>query len=125
MYHNTEKQEEKIDPILDWVQCEFGFKPEVHYSFFGGKQGDDLVKAVEVCLKKTTDCELAAIDAMAAAAHSLVIPLAIFHGRIGIEDAIELIRLEEDLQVPVMHNFLLFFSKSTGPTNCQGYHLLI
>lgn len=36
---------------------------------------------------------------MAAAAHSLVIPLAIFRERLGIEEAIELIRLEEDHQV--------------------------
>lgn len=93
------RQEEKIDPILDWVQSEFGFKPDVHYSIFGGKQGDDLVKAIEERLKRTTDCELAAIDALASAAHSLVIPLAMIHGRLGIEEAIELIRLEEDLQV--------------------------
>ncbi|XP_020249905.1 ATP synthase mitochondrial F1 complex assembly factor 2, partial [Asparagus officinalis] len=94
-----EKQKEKIDPILDWVQSEFGYKPQVHYSLFGTKQEEGLVKAVEDCLKKTNDCELAAIDAMTAAAHSLVIPLGIFRGKLGIEEAIELIRLEEDLQV--------------------------
>lgn len=93
------KQEEKFDPILEWVESEFGFKPVVNYSFFGGKQEVGLVKAVEGVLKKTNDCELAAIDAMASAAHSLVIPLGIFRGRLGIEEAIELIRLEEDLQV--------------------------
>ncbi|CAL5084353.1 unnamed protein product [Urochloa decumbens] len=53
----------------------------------------------ESVLKKTTDCELASIDAVAAAAHSLVIPLAIFREKLGIEEAIELIRLEEDHQV--------------------------
>ncbi|PKA56540.1 hypothetical protein AXF42_Ash015313 [Apostasia shenzhenica] len=94
-----EKQEEKIDPLLDWVKLEFGFRPMVYSSFFGGKQEDGLVKAVESALKKTNDCELAAIDAIAAAAHSLVIPLAIFRERLSIEEAIELIRLEEDLQV--------------------------
>ncbi|OAY71441.1 ATP synthase mitochondrial F1 complex assembly factor 2 [Ananas comosus] len=94
-----EKQEEKIDPILDWVQSEFGSKPLVYTSFFGGKQDEGLTRAVEDVLKKTNDCELAVIDAMAAAAHSLVIPLAIFRGRLGIEEAIDLIRLEEDLQV--------------------------
>ncbi|WOL01835.1 ATP synthase mitochondrial F1 complex assembly factor 2 [Canna indica] len=93
------KQEEKIDPILDWVHSEFGFKPLVYSSFFGGKQDDGLTNVIENVLKETDDFELAAIDAMAAAAHSLVIPLGIFRGRIGIEEAIELIRLEEDLQV--------------------------
>ncbi|KAG1327722.1 putative ATP synthase mitochondrial F1 complex assembly factor 2 [Cocos nucifera] len=36
---------------------------------------------------------------MAAAARSFIIPLGIFQGRPGIEEAIELIRLGEDLQV--------------------------
>ncbi|GJN33274.1 hypothetical protein PR202_gb21853 [Eleusine coracana subsp. coracana] len=64
--------QEKIDPILDWVNTEFGFKPVVYTTFFGGKQEEGLTMAVEAVLKKTTDCELASIDAMAAAAHSLV-----------------------------------------------------
>jgi len=96
---SVEKQKEKIDPILEWVDTEFGFKPIVYTTFFGGKQDEGLAKAVETVLKKATDCELASIDAMAAAAHSLVIPLAIFRERLGIEEAIELIRLEEDHQV--------------------------
>ncbi|XP_062105561.1 uncharacterized protein LOC133817160 [Humulus lupulus] len=94
-----DKQVEKIDPLLDWVASEFGFKPVVYSSFFGGKQDDGLLKAVENVLKNTDDCELASIDALASAAHSLVIALGIFRGKLEIEEAIELIRLEEDLQV--------------------------
>ncbi|PON44054.1 ATP12, ATPase F1F0-assembly protein [Parasponia andersonii] len=94
-----DKQVEKIDPLLDWVASEFGFKPVVYSSFFGGKQEDGLVKAIENLLKNTDDCELAGIDAIAAAAHSLVIAIGIFRGKLQIEEAIELIRLEEDLQV--------------------------
>ncbi|KAF0895161.1 hypothetical protein E2562_006862 [Oryza meyeriana var. granulata] len=93
------RQKEKIDPILDWVNTEFGFKPVVFTGVFGGKQDEGLAKAVETVLKNTTDFELASIDAMAAASYSLVIPLAIFRGRLGIEQAMELIRLEEDYQV--------------------------
>lgn len=93
------KQVEKIDPVLDWLESEFGFKPVVYSSFFGGKQEDGLVKAIEDLLKKTDDCELAAIDAIAAAAHSLVIAVGMFRGKLQIEEAIELSRLEEDLQV--------------------------
>ncbi|KAG9457154.1 hypothetical protein H6P81_001662 [Aristolochia fimbriata] len=94
-----EKQVEKVDPILHWIESEFGVKPVVHSSFFGGKQEENLVKAVENCLKNTTDCELSSIDAIASAAHSLMIAIGIFRGRLQIEEAIELIRLEEDLQV--------------------------
>uniref|UniRef100_A0A5B7BQG1 ATP synthase mitochondrial F1 complex assembly factor 2 n=1 Tax=Davidia involucrata TaxID=16924 RepID=A0A5B7BQG1_DAVIN len=94
-----ERQVEKMDPLLNWVESEFGFKPVVYSSLFGGKQDDGLANSIESFLKKTDDCELAAIDAIAAAAHSLIISIGIFRGRLQIEEAIELIRLEEDWQI--------------------------
>ncbi|KAK4272147.1 hypothetical protein QN277_020738 [Acacia crassicarpa] len=94
-----DRQVEKIDPLLHWVELEFGFKPIVYSSFFGGKQDDGLSKAVENLLRGTDDCELASIDAIASAAHSLIIAIALVRGRLQIEEAIELIRLEEDLQI--------------------------
>ncbi|XP_074281704.1 uncharacterized protein LOC141606459 [Silene latifolia] len=94
-----ERQVEKIDPLLKWMESEFGHKPVVYSSFFGGKQDEGLVKAVESLLKKADDCELAAIDALTSSSHSLTISIAIIRGRLKIEEAIELIRLEEDLQV--------------------------
>ncbi|KAG9144189.1 hypothetical protein Leryth_021403 [Lithospermum erythrorhizon] len=94
-----DRQVQKIDPLLDWVESEFGFKPMLYTSFFGGRQGEELAAAFENVLKKADDCELAAIDAIASAAHSLVIAIGMVRGRLGIEEAIELIRLEEDLQV--------------------------
>ncbi|MCL7038377.1 hypothetical protein MKW94_005934 [Papaver nudicaule] len=95
----TERQVEKIDPLLEWVESEFGFKPIVYSSFFGGKQEDGLANAVQSFLNKLDDCELAAIDAMAASSHSLIISIGTFCGRLQIQEAIELIRLEEDAQV--------------------------
>ncbi|EOA17030.1 hypothetical protein CARUB_v10005262mg [Capsella rubella] len=92
-------QVERIDPLIEWVESEFGVKPKVYSSIFGGKQDDKLVKAVEDLLKKTSDGELASIDALQASAHSIVIALGIFRGKLQIDDAIKLIRLEEDLQV--------------------------
>ncbi|XP_057975435.1 protein ATP12, mitochondrial-like [Malania oleifera] len=95
----SERQKEKIDPLFDWVESNFGVKPAVYSSFFGGKQEDNLVNAIESLLKNTNDSELAAIDAIAVATHSLVIAVGIFRGKLQIEEVIELIRLEEDLQV--------------------------
>ncbi|KFK33079.1 hypothetical protein AALP_AA6G327700 [Arabis alpina] len=92
-------QVERIDPLLKWVESEFGVKPKLYSSIFGGKQDDKLVKAVEDWLKKTNDGELASIDALEASAHSIVIALGVFCGKLQINDAIQLIRLEEDLQV--------------------------
>lgn len=106
----VDRQVEKIDPLLDWLKSEFGFKPVLYSSFFGGKQDEGLIKAIENLLKNTDDCELAAIDAMAAPAHSLVIALGIFHGKLQIEGAIELIRLEEDFQV-LLFDFLFVMAQ--------------
>ncbi|KAK2969777.1 hypothetical protein RJ640_028057 [Escallonia rubra] len=92
-------QKAKIDPLLDWVKSEFGYKPVVYSDLYGGKQENGLVNAMENLLKNTDDCELAVIDAIAAAAQSLTISIGIFRGRLQIEEAIELIRLEEDFQV--------------------------
>lgn len=102
-YVHTDRQVEKIDPLLGWLESEFGVKPVVYSSFYGGKQDDGLAAAVENLLKKTDDCELAAIDAIAASAHSLTIAIAVVQGKLQIEEAIELIRLEEDLQVLAWH----------------------
>lgn len=110
---------EKFAPLLKWVESEFGFKPVVYSSFFGGKQEDGLVKAIENLLKRTDHCELAAIDALAAASHSLVISIGIFQGKLQIEEAIELIRLEEDFQVVLLlltlsfHSLVLFLVLKT------------
>ncbi|CAH9074298.1 unnamed protein product [Cuscuta europaea] len=94
-----EHQVEKFDPLLRWLEAVFGFKPVIYSCIFGGKQRDGLVNAIADSLRKMNDCELAAIDAIAASAHSLVIAIAMFHSRLGIKEAIELIRLEEDLQI--------------------------
>ncbi|XP_010493510.1 PREDICTED: uncharacterized protein LOC104770751 [Camelina sativa] len=67
-------------------------------------QVEKLVKAVEDLLKKTNDGELASIDALQASAHSIVIALGIFCGKLQIDDAIKLILLEEDLQVSFCHS---------------------
>ncbi|KAM1001287.1 hypothetical protein ACFX2I_007820 [Malus domestica] len=53
----------------------------------------------DTLLKQTDDYELATIDAIASSAHSLIITIEIFRGKLQIEEAIELIRLEEDIQV--------------------------
>ncbi|XP_075474339.1 uncharacterized protein LOC142505299 isoform X1 [Primulina tabacum] len=98
-YISSDRQVEKLDPLLRWLELEFGFKPVTYSSFFGGKQEEGLVNAIENLLRKTDNSELAAIDALAASAHSLIIAIGIFRGKLNIEQAIELIRLEEDLQV--------------------------
>ncbi|KAH9290454.1 hypothetical protein KI387_034571, partial [Taxus chinensis] len=62
-------------------------------------QPKEVVNAVERLLKKTSNWELAAIDSLAASANSLSIAIALVRGGLEIEEAMKLIRLEEDLQI--------------------------
>lgn len=54
---------------------------------------------MEITLYQCDDWQLAAIDWLAGTARSLVVALAIARGRLNIEEAIEVIRLEENHQV--------------------------
>uniref|UniRef100_A0A0D6R8R0 ATP synthase mitochondrial F1 complex assembly factor 2 n=1 Tax=Araucaria cunninghamii TaxID=56994 RepID=A0A0D6R8R0_ARACU len=92
-------QVQLMDPLLDWVESLLGVRPIIYTSIFGGKQSQEVVDAIECLIKKTNNWELAAIDALAASANSLTIAIALLHHRLEIEEAMKLIRLEEDLQV--------------------------
>jgi ATP synthase F1 complex assembly factor 2 len=50
-------------------------------------------------LAQKSDFRLAAVDALASSAHSLVIALAVSRGHLGLRQALEAVRLEEDFQV--------------------------
>ncbi|KAJ6751526.1 hypothetical protein OIU85_002004 [Salix viminalis] len=69
-----ERQVEKLDPLIGWINSEFGFKPVVYSESFWWQAGGR-------------------------SAHSLIIAVGIVKGKLDIEEAIELIRLEEDFQV--------------------------
>ncbi|MCO5561135.1 hypothetical protein L7F22_014756 [Adiantum nelumboides] len=94
-----ELQAEVMNPLLDWMEKELGFRPSHSTSLFVGDQPDEVVRALERALKNTNDWQLAAIDALSASAKSLVVAMAVYRGRLGIEDAIQVIRLEEDFQI--------------------------
>ncbi|KAI5080498.1 hypothetical protein GOP47_0003681 [Adiantum capillus-veneris] len=94
-----ELQAEVMNPLLDWMKKEFGFRPSHSMSLFVGNQPDEVVNALERALKNTNDWQLAAIDALSASAKSLVVAMAVYRGRLGIEDATQVIRLEEEFQI--------------------------
>lgn len=97
--HVHDLQVEFMDPLFDWMEAELGVRPVLYTSIFAGKQPQELVNAMERFLKKTDNWELTAIDALAAAAKSITIAFAVFRSRLDVEEAIKLIRLEENLQV--------------------------
>eukprot|EP00250_Pteridium_aquilinum_P001391 c11590_g1_i1 orf=902-1837(-) len=94
-----ELQAEVMNPLLDWMEKEFGYKPSYSTSLFVNDQPDEVVNAMEKVLKGANNWQLAAIDALSAAAKSLVVAMAVSRGKLGIEEAIQVIRLEEDFQI--------------------------
>lgn len=95
----AEKQNKVWDPLLDWVEQEIGQRPLVTSSIFGTEQPPHVLVAMKNALHQSSDWQLAGIDWLAGTARSLVVALAIARGRLGIEEAIDVIRLEENHQV--------------------------
>ncbi|CAM6100972.1 unnamed protein product [Calypogeia fissa] len=94
-----DKQAKHWDPLLEWVEAEIGARPVVSSSIFGPSQPEDVVRGLEKCLRGLNDWELAAIDSLAGSARSIVVALAIARNKLTIEEAIEVIRVEENHQV--------------------------
>jgi ATP synthase F1 complex assembly factor 2 len=95
----AEKQAAAWDPLVDWVEWEIGARPLVTSSIFGTFQPPHLVEAMEKALMASSDWQLAAIDWLAGTARSLIVALAIARGRLSIDEAMDVIRLEENHQV--------------------------
>ncbi|XP_024359709.1 uncharacterized protein [Physcomitrium patens] len=95
----AEKQSAVWDPLIDWAEQEIGERPAVTSSIFGTTQPSHVLEAMEKVLMQSSDWQLAAIDWLAGTARSLIVALAIARGRLGIEEAMEVIRLEENHQV--------------------------
>jgi ATP synthase F1 complex assembly factor 2 len=72
-----------------------------------------VLDAVEKAVRQCSDWQLAAVDWLAGTARSLIVALAIARGRLGIEEAIEIIRLEEDHQacIYVWHANVFFLTQ--------------
>ncbi|GAQ85652.1 F1-ATP synthase assembly protein [Klebsormidium nitens] len=93
------KQAEIWDPLLDWMQQELGVRPVTSGSIFGAEQPPEVVRTVQELLHRKSDFRLAAVDALASSAHSLVIALAVSRGHLGPRKALEAVRVEEDHQM--------------------------
>lgn len=103
----AEKQSAVWDPLIDWAEQEIGERPAVTSSIFGTTQPSHVLEAMEKVLMQSSDWQLAAIDWLAGTARSLIVALAIARGRLGIEEAMEVIRLEENHQVCIsLHSML-------------------
>ncbi|CAI7895809.1 unnamed protein product [Closterium sp. NIES-53] len=86
------------DPLLDWIESEFGARPSVSYSLLPPDQPDAAVRAMRYALQPMDAFHLAAVDFLAGPTRSLVLALAVAKGRLKMDEAMRVIRVEEDFQ---------------------------
>ncbi|GJP57077.1 hypothetical protein CLOM_g16112 [Closterium sp. NIES-68] len=86
------------DPLLDWIETEYGARPSVSYSLLPPDQPDAAVRALRHALQPMDPFHLAAVDFLAGATRSLVLALAVARGRLQMDEAMDVIRVEEDFQ---------------------------
>jgi chaperone required for assembly of F1-ATPase len=92
-------QRKTFGPMLDWFAEKFGAKPKVSILYGKLKHPPELVRSVREYLSELDDFHLQAMEILSAATRSVILPLYLVHGCIGIEQAIKAARLEEDWQI--------------------------
>ena len=93
-----EREQELLDPLLDWSVSIFGDRPTVSYSLAGNEHAPHVTEGALACIKSLNDWQLSAVESLSATTKSLVIALAVAKGYIEPETAVQLTRLEENLQ---------------------------
>ncbi|KAL2635127.1 hypothetical protein R1flu_006606 [Riccia fluitans] len=95
----ADKQTRYWDPLLDWAEKELGARLIVSSSIFGANQPQHVLNALEKTLRNLNDWELAAVDSLASSSRSLVVALAVARNHLKIDQALDIIRLEEEHQI--------------------------
>jgi len=94
----VQRQGERWQPLLDWARESLACEMRVTRGIIPVNQPAAALSALEQALSELDDLKLTAISAVAAAAGSLVIALALARGRIDAETAADLAELEEVFQ---------------------------
>ncbi|KAK9811463.1 hypothetical protein WJX72_004319 [[Myrmecia] bisecta] len=87
------------NPILSWARHKFGADFAVTTSIFGAEHAPAASAQVEQYLHGLDAWRLTAVEALAGACRSVLMGLAVMHGKMGVQDAIAAARLEEAWQV--------------------------
>ena len=95
----ADKQAVTLNPILDWVKKEIGATLETSHSIFGAQLPEEQAIKIRTYLEKMDKWELTAAEQLAASCKSVLLALAFVKQRIGLYEALEAARLEEDHQI--------------------------
>lgn len=91
-------QQEHWDPLVEWMNGTFG---KVHRctDVTMPPQPESTVDSVKSFLKEVDEWDLTALESLTAGCKSIIIPLALYHGFINVEQAVHAARVEEEHQV--------------------------
>ena len=95
----ADKQAAILNPVLEWVRTEIGATLETSHSIFGATLPEKQAKKIRTYLQKMDKWELTAAEQLAASCKSVLLSLAFVKHQLGLAEAIEATRLEEDHQI--------------------------
>lgn len=94
-----ERQARGWDPLLDWADETFGARLRPTAGVMPIEQDAAALRALAAPLYDATPFELTALHDLIALSGSLVMGLAVAHGRLSVEDGWALSRIDEDWQI--------------------------
>ena len=95
----ADTQEQAYAPALKWAKERLSLLIEPTDSIFGAKVHEEETQKVENHLKSLDDWHLAAAEQLAASCKSVLLALATVDGVLGVEEAFNAARLEEDYNI--------------------------
>ncbi len=95
----VERQWAGWQPLVDWIASEFGIRLEIVSGVLPVAQSQATIDVFHAAVSAFDDFPLTGLHAAAAACESLVIALALAHGRLDAEAACSLSQLDETYQI--------------------------
>lgn len=92
------KEEAAFSPLISWAEQELALPLDVSHELALSHPPETLPRATQL-LAEADDWQLAALDQATNTSKSLVIALALAHGRIGAAEAVEVARVAEQHQI--------------------------
>lgn len=125
------KQTKHFEPLIKWMNNHFNIDLNVSYGGFRKLEHSvDTVKKVRAAVDAMNPFELACLQCVTMECKSIIIALALLHGRISYEEAILVSRLEEELQCEVWgvveggHDIDRLHNKIRISSACLMYELM-
>ncbi|OKH89361.1 ATPase [Thalassospira sp. TSL5-1] len=93
------RQNEHWQPLLDWAESEFSIALKVTQGVMPVSQEDTALLAIQDVIEPLDDHQLAALHTLITVSGSVVIGLAVFHGRLDAQGAFDISQIDESYSI--------------------------